>query len=124
MKKRELEQDYFDIQYHKHRGIEYFTAIFNDHIVLEPVHEEVLKHLREATIDREILWSDSAHTWARGRSLNEQRQFLLDRTKEDIDWLLSQKPLRELNEEYRNKRKRLLEEKNFFLSLETGDKKA
>ena len=117
MKKRKLTKDYFAIQYHKYRGIEYFTARFSNHVLLEPVHQEVLNNLREVTADNEILWSDSAHTWARNMSFGEQRDFLLNRTKKDIDWLLSQKPLRELNKEYREKRKRLLAEKSFFLSL-------
>ena len=117
MKKRELPSEYSEIKYHEHRGIEYFTAIFSKHIVLEPVHEEVLSNLRADSQSREILWSDSAHTWARNMSLKEQREHLVKRTIEDIDWLLSQKPLRELNKEYRTKRERLLAEKNFFLSL-------
>jgi len=117
MKKRELTKDYSAVQYHKYRGIEYFTARFSNHIILEPVHKEVLDNLREITIDHEILWADSAHTWARNMSLDEQRNHLLERTKRDLDWLLSQKPLREFNKKYQENRERLLNEKTFFLSL-------
>ncbi len=123
MKKRQIASEHSEIKYHTYRGIDYFTAIYNDHIVLEPVHEEVLKNLNENTIDREILWSDSTHTWARGMSLDEQRQALLKSAIDDIDWLLSQKPLRELNTEYREKRERLVQERKFFLSLAQRDVK-
>lgn len=119
MKKREIESisEYSDIRFHKYRGIEFFTARLFEHIVLEPVHEEVLKALREESISKEILWSDSAHCWARDMTLEEERSALVNRTKEDIDWLLSQGPLRELNKEYREKKKLLKEERAFLLSL-------
>lgn len=122
MEEREINRnEYSEIQRHEYKGIPFFTAIYHNHVVLEPIHTEVLRALRESTIDREILWSDSAHTWSRDMTLEEQRMHLIKRTKQDIDWLLSTKPLRELNQEYREKKLRLEKERNFLLSL--GDRK-
>lgn len=115
MKEREINRgEYSEIERHEYKGIYFFTAIYGTHIVLEPIHEELLAALSETDHDHERLWSDSAHSWARNMSLQEQRTRLIEEAHNDIDYFLSGQALKEQRKEYLSKRQRLREQLEFF----------
>ena len=122
LERKEISQrgEYKDIEKHEYKGVHFFTAIYNDHVVLEPVHEEILKALSDNDTDHERLWSDSAHSWARHMTLTKQRDTLITRAHDDIDYLMSGESLKEQRKEYLEKRKKLREQFEFFKEIRKG----
>lgn len=121
MKEREInEEEYKDIQKHKYRNVEFFTAQFRDHIALEPIHQEVLDmmNINRYCYTDPLLWHDSAHMWSNGLTLEQQRNRVIQYAKDDIDYVLSGKSLQEQKREYLEKRKKWKKQLNFFQTLE------
>jgi len=115
-------KEYSEIQKFKHRGIEFFVANYSSHAVLEPLHEEI----REALPDDECeLWNDSAHSWARGMPLQEQRDRLVHWAREYIDSVLDRTELfRWLDQEsdyFLNRRGKFIERHELFKKLEEAE---
>ena len=124
MKEREINrEEYTDLEKHSYKGVEFFTAVYNDHIVLEPVHQEVLDMMN---IDWRYysetgLWHDSAHSWADGLTLQGQRNRLIEYAKSDIDYILSGDSLKEQRQDYLKKRQKIKEQFEFFKALSKGE---
>lgn len=109
--------EYKEIKREVYKGIHFFTALFDEYIVLEPVHKEVMNALSESDVDHERLWADSAHSWARNMSIEEQREFLILRARDDIDYLLSMDSIKECRESYTKKMLKLKEKRKILLEL-------
>ena len=123
MKEREALklEEYTNLQRHQYKNIHFFTAQYLDHIVLEPVHEEVLKALSDKDTDYERLYSDSAHSWARHMTLDKQRDTLIAQAHDDIDYILSGKSLKEQRAEYLKTRAKLKANLEIFKQFSKGD---
>ena len=123
MEKRERVNEYDQVEYHRYKGVEFFTGLYPEmgHIVLEPVHKEVLVMCYSNTeyVDTP-LWYDSAHTWAKGMTLQEQRKQLIEYAENDIDLILSGYALKEQRKQYLAERKKLKEQLEFFKALKKG----
>ena len=121
MKERETNRaEYTDLEKHKYKGVEFFTAVYNDHIVLEPVHQEVVDMMNISWVpysSEPYLWHDSAHSWAGGLTLQGQRNRLIEYAQNDIDYILSGDSLKEQREDYLKKRKKVREQFEFFKAL-------
>ena len=117
--KRKIPEGYTEVQEHKHRGVEFFTAKYSCHFVLEPLREDMLPMLEEYS----MLWYDSAHSWARGMPEDEQRARLIHYAKEEIDKVISGEELQEwLVDEVRYfiaKYGRYVARQDFFKKLKT-----
>ena len=122
MEKRERVNEYDQVEYHKYKGVEFFTALYSElgNIVLEPVHKEVLDM---SYMFDSLLWHDSAHTWAKEMTLQEQRKQLVEYAQNDIDLILSGYALKEQRKQYLEKRKKLKEQLEFFKALKKGARK-
>ena len=94
-RKPEEMKEYSNVVRLRHRGIEFFIATYGSHAVCEPIHEEVGKLLPE---DENGLWNDSAHGWARGMSIDEQRARLAREAQEYIDDVISGESYRRMLE--------------------------
>ena len=123
MKEREINrEEYTDIEKHEYKGVHFFTAIYTDHVLLEPIHQEILDAINTVsnTYLDEPLRYDSAHSWARGLTLQAQRNRLVEEAHYDIDSLMSGESLKEQRKEYLEKRKKLREQYDFFKEIRKG----
>jgi len=124
MKEREINrEEYKEIERHTYKGVHFFTAIYNDHVLLEPVHQEILDAINSVSSSdlEEPLWYDSAHSWARRSTLQEQRNRLIEEAHYDIDSLMSGESLKEQRKEYLEKRKKLREQFEFFKEIKRNE---
>jgi len=124
MREREINrEEYKEIEKHVYKGVHFFTAIYNDHVVLEPVHQEVLDAINAVSgnVFQEPLWHDSAHTWAKGLTLQAQRNRLIEYAHNDIDYLMSAQGLKEQREDYLKKREKLKAQYEFFKEIENNE---
>ena len=120
MKEREINrEEYTDIEKHEYKGVHFFTAIYNDHVLLEPIHQEILDAINavSSTYFEEPLWHDSVHSWASGLTLQGQRNRLIEYAHGDIDYLMTGQGLKEQRTEYLEKRKKLREQYEFFKKI-------
>jgi len=125
MKEREINrEEYTDLEKHEYKGVEFFTAVYNDHVVLEPVHQEVLDmmNIDWRYYSEPNLWHDSIHSWADGLTIQGQRNRLIEYAKSDIDYILSGDSLKEQREDYLKKRKKIREQFEFFKELRKNDR--
>ena len=123
MEKRERVNEYDQVEYHRYKGVEFFTGLYPEmgHIVLEPVHKEVLAMCYSNTeYGDTLVWHDSAHTWAKGMTLQEQRKQLIEYAENDINRILSGYALKEQRKQYLAERKKLKEQLEFFKALKKG----
>ena len=124
MKEREINrEEHKDLEKHEHKGVHFFTAIYNEHVVLEPVHQDVLDMMNiswQSYSSEPPLWHDSAHSWARGLTLQEQRNRLIEYAQHDIDYIMSGESLKEQREDYLEKRKKVREQFEFFKAIRKG----
>jgi len=70
---------------------------------------------------QEPLWHDSAHTWAKGLTLQAQRNRLIEYAHNDIDYLMSAQGLKEQREDYLKKREKLKAQYEFFKEIENNE---
>jgi hypothetical protein len=117
--------EYTDIEYHEYKGVHFFTAVYTQmkHIVVEPVHQEILDMLNRtgAAYDKELLWKDSGHSWADGLTFQGQRNRLIEYAHDDIDYIMNGQALKEQREDYLERRKRLREQYEFFKRIRRGE---